>query len=96
MNLKQVPLQGTKEAIEIDIKALTWNGELVYPNWPNGYERTFNPHERFIVGVLTQLVTTPAIFNEQGSLIEPEVYGDWECILVLPANYDTSNILTAV
>ncbi len=86
----------TKEAIEADIKALTWKGETVYPDWPQGYEVSFAPRERFIVTEPRQEVTSSAVYDENGKEITPPVLGNWTCKLVLPSGYPVETLNTRV
>ena len=96
MNYTKATLKGTLEAVLNDIKGLTWNGEIVYPDYPNDYEKSFAPFERFVVSQPRQEVITPAEFNEEGEETTPAVLGDWVCKLVLPLGYDTSTLNTIV
>ena len=84
----------TKEAIVADIKRLTWKEELVYPDWPQGYERSFDAFERFVVTEPRQEILTPGEYAENGTEITPPVLGNWVSHLVLPLAYDTSNLNT--
>lgn len=84
----------TKEAIIDDIKSLTWNDEQVYPDFPNDYEKSFGPFERFVDTEPRQEVLEPAEFDAQGNETKAAVLGDWKCILVLPLGYDTSTLAT--
>lgn len=86
----------TKEAIIADIKALTWNEEQVYPDYPQDYEKSFGPFERFVVSEPRQVELEPAEFDAQGNQTKAAVMGDWECKLVLPLGYDTSHLSTLV
>lgn len=84
----------TKEAIETDIKSLTWNGVHVYPDWPQGYERSFGTRDRFVVTEPRQEVIEPAIYDENGNEVTPSVLGDWKCKLVLPEGYPIESLQT--
>lgn len=84
----------TKQAIIDDIKSLTWNEEQVYPDYPEDYEKSFGPFERFVVSGIRQEVLEPAEFDAQGNETKAAVLGDWKCILVLPLGYDTSTLAT--
>jgi len=86
----------TKAAIIADIQSLSWNGEQVYPDFPEDYERSFNAFERFVVMPPRQIVISPATYNEAGEEITPATMGDWACELVLPKNYNTSHLTTVV
>lgn len=84
----------TKEAIIVDIKSIMHNGEPVYPGFPNDYEKSFGPFERYVVSEPRQLVLEPAEFDAQGNQTKAAVLGDWECKLVLPLGHDTSHLST--
>lgn len=86
----------TKEAIIADIKSIMHNGEPVYPDFPNDYEKSFGPFERYVVTEPRQIELEPAEYNAQGNQTKAAVLGDWECKLVLPLGYDTSHFLTLV
>ncbi len=84
----------TKEAIENDIKSITWKGEKVYPDYPDGYEISFGPKERFIVTEPRQELIEPAEYDSEGKEIKAPVMGDWISHLVLPLGFDTSSLNT--
>lgn len=86
----------TKEAIITDIKSITHNGEPVYPDFPNDYEKSFGPFERYIVTDSRQIELEPAEYDAQGNQTKAAVLGDWECKLVLPSGFDTSSLQTLV
>lgn len=97
MNYSKATLSApTKEAIEADIRNLTWQGVSVYPNYPIDYEKSFGPFERFIVTPPRQEVITPAEYSQNGDLVNPPVLGNWICQLVLPSGYDTSHLNTLI
>lgn len=83
-----------EDMVLADIKSLTWEGGLVYPNYPQDYEKSFNSLDRFIVTEPRQEVVIPAIFDKTGEETAPAVLGDWVSRLVLPAGYDTSHLKT--
>lgn len=88
--LKKTLSAPTLEAILNDIKSMMWKGEAVYPDYPNDYEKSFGPGERFIVTVPKQDILEDGKYAEDGTEITPPVVGNWESILVLPLNFDTS------
>ena len=97
MNHIKAILKGTLADVLADIKNLTLNGELVYPNYPDGYEVTgATVLDRFIVTEPRQEVLTPAEFSEEGEETSPAVMGDYIAKLVLPSGYDTSGLTTLV
>jgi|GEM_PF-3108620 len=96
MNYTKTTLKGTKVAVEADIKGLMWDGESVYPNYPEGYERSFGPFDRFIVTEPRQEVVSPGEYAEDSTLTKAPVLGDWVSHLVLPQGFDISNIKTRV
>lgn len=84
----------TKEAIVNDIKGLMWKGETVYPDYPEDYEKSFGPFERFIVTEPRQEVITPGEYAEDGTQTKAPVMGDWVSHLVLPQGYDLDSLAT--
>lgn len=97
MNYLKVKLKAPTEAsILTDIKGLSWKGEAVYPIYPEDYEKSFGPFERFVVTPPRQEVATPGEYDENGNEVSPPVFGDWFCYLVLPQGYDTSTLSTLI
>ena len=97
MNHKKATLKGTLANVLADIKSLTLNGELVYPNYPDGYEVTgATVLDRFIVTEPRQEVLTQGEYNDQGEEITAPIMGDYIAKLVLPSGYDTSGLTTLV
>lgn len=97
MHYLHIRLKASVEAeVEADIQSLQWNGEAVYPNYPEDYERSFGAHDRFVVTPPRQEVLTPGQYAEDGSEITAPVLGDWVSHLVLPASYDPSHLQTRV
>lgn len=95
MNYTKATLSApTKEAIEADIRQLSWYGNPVYPAYPDGYEVSLGPFDRFVVSPPRQEEITPGEYDQNGDLINPPVLGDWVCHLVLPFGYDTSHLNT--
>lgn len=94
MSYVKATLKGTKAAVEADIKGLMWNGEAVYPDYPEGYERSFGPFDRFIVTEPRQEVVSPGEYAEDGTQTKAPVLGDWVSHLVLPHGYDTDSLAT--
>lgn len=94
MSFQRATLKGTKAAVEADIKGLMWEGESVYPNYPQGYEKSFGPFERFVITPPTQEVLVLGEYSEDGSEITPPQMGDWVSHLVLPRGYDTESLST--
>lgn len=94
MSFIKTTLKGSKAAVVADIKGLMWNGEAVYPDYPEGYERSFGPFDRFIVTEPRQEVVSPGEYAEDGTQTKAPVLGDWVSHLVLPLGYDTSGLQT--
>lgn len=91
MNYTKATLQApTKEAIIADIKSIEWKGEAVYPDYPDGYEVSFAPFERFVIGSITQIIIEPGNENTD------PVLEDWQCKIVLPKGFDLSTLNTVV
>lgn len=95
MNYKKLTLKGTLADIIADVKGITWNDELVYPNYPSDYEKIIDG-ERFIITEPRQEILTQGEYNDQGEEITPPVMGDYVAHLVLPSSYDTSGLNTIV
>lgn len=85
-----------KEEIIAAIKSITRNGEAVYPDYPNDYEKSFGPFERYVVADLRQKELEPAEYDAQGNQTKAAVLKGWECKLVLPLGYDTSHLKTLI
>ena len=96
MNYTKITLKGLLADVLFDIHSLEWNNELVYPNYPEDYEKPFSAFERFIVTPPRQEIITPGTYNEAGEEITPPVLGDYISHLVLPADYDTSHFITSI
>jgi len=96
MGYTKVKLKGTKAELINDIKRLTFNDELVYPNYPADYQKSFGNLNRFIVTTPSQEVITPGTYNEAGEETTPPVLGDFISKLVLPEGYDTASLVTKV
>ena len=97
MNYTKATLKGTLEAVLNDIKDIEYQGEKVYPEYPDNYEVTGDTvHDRFIVPPPKQEVLTAGEFNEEGEELTPPVMGEYISYLVLPAGYDISHLKTAV
>lgn len=96
MKFIKTTLKGTKADVEADIKGLIWNGEAVYPDYPEGYERSFGPFKRFIVTEPRREILSPGEYDEWGSQIKAPILGDWVSLLVLPEGFDTSCLQSLV
>lgn len=97
MNYTKVTLQGALEDILTDIKNIEYKGEKVYPNYPEDYEFIGDSvFDRFVVTTIRQIVITPGVYDENGNETTPPVLGDYQCHLVLPLGYDTSNFITSI
>lgn len=97
MNYSKATLSApNKEAIEADIRILSWNGKPVYPDYPDGYEVSMGPYQRFVVTPPCQEVIAPGEYTEDGTEITTPVLGNWVCKLVLPFGYETSNLSTKI
>lgn len=86
----------TKEAILNDIRGIKWKGVEVYPDYPEGYELSFNSFERFVVTEPRQKVLVSPEFDDYGNQTKAAVLGNWECILVLPSEFDTGMLQTLI
>lgn len=90
-------LKGSEAAVFADIKSIQKDGEALYPDYPEGYEKTgATVHDRYIVTPPRQEIITPGTYNELGEEITPPVLGDYISHLVLPTGYDTSHFNTSI
>ena len=95
MNYTKATLKGTKAKVLADIKSLSFEGEVLYPNYPADYEKSPSG-DRFIVTSPRQEVLTQGEYNDQGEEITAPIMGDYIAKLVLPSGYDTSGLTTLV
>lgn len=94
MKYLKLQLKGSKQEVLDDILALEWNDQKVFPNWPEGYQISLRPGERFIVTDPRQEVLEPGQYSKDGEEVVPPVLGSWISNLVLPENYPTENFKT--
>lgn len=80
----------TKKAVINDIKAIEWEGEPVYPDYPDGYEVAKSSFKRFIVTPPRREVLEPAEFDSDGNKVKAAKLGNWRSKLVLPEGFNLS------